>query len=310
MPCYHPLIALQSLTPNHKGVRDISLQKKATFSGVIPHGYELLKLPCGQCIGCRLERSRQWAMRCVHELEYHNDSCFITLTYNDKYLPKYRSLSLDDFQLFMKRFRKKFKDKKIRFFHCGEYGERNERPHDHAIIFGFDFPDKKHLKTVNGYNVYTSQILEDLWGKGFCTIGDVTFESAAYVARYVLKKVTGEHAKYFYGKRSPEYVTMSRRDGIASKWYEEHRSEVYQYESGAEVVDCDEVEIRGRKMKPPRYYDNRLKMDSEEIYNYIKKARKFVAMLHEDDNTDERLADKEKIKNAQLKFLKRHTQFE
>jgi len=292
VPCYYPLKAIQSLTPNRKGVREISFQR---FSSLL-RGYELVQLPCGQCIGCRLERSRQWAMRCVHEASLHEKNSFITLTYNDEHLPANGGLSLYDFQCFMKRFRKRFGF--MRFFHAGEYGDKNKRPHYHAIIFGFDFPDKKLFKSRGGIRVFTSEILESLWGKGFCTVGEVTFESAAYVARYVLKKVTGAAADAHYGGRCPDYVTMSRRPGIAAGWYEKNKTGVY-------VDDSDFIIMRGRKMKPPRFYDSRLKVESEETYNFIKRARRAMAILHSDDNTDERLVVKEKVKRQQISRLTR-----
>ena len=138
MTCYHPLECWR-----------VDGQSKLAF--VKPREAlirEKLEVPCGQCIGCRLERSRQWAVRCIHEAQLHKDNCFITLTYNDEHLPSPPSLSVRDFQLFMKRLRKRF-GKGIRFFHCGEYGEKYGRPHYHACLFGFDFPDRVQFKGVS-----------------------------------------------------------------------------------------------------------------------------------------------------------------
>ena len=151
-------------------------------------------VPCGQCIGCRLERSRQWAIRCVHEASLHTDNCFITLTYSPDCLPSDGSLNHDDFQKFFKRLRKHIAPKKIRYYMCGEYGEDLQqpsklgRPHFHACLFGLDFDDKQLYIVRDDVKLYTSATLEKIWGKGFVTIGDVTFESAAYVARYIAKK--------------------------------------------------------------------------------------------------------------------------
>ena len=189
-----------------------------------------LELPCGQCIGCRLERSRQWAMRCVHEASMHDDNCFITLTYNPENLPPDCGLIKSDFQKFMKRYRRAFPGKEIRFYHCGEYGDANNRPHYHAVIFGHNFDDWMYLfDSPSGEPIYTSPTLERIWGHGFVTVGSVTFESAAYVARYVMKKINGplkekidektdlkhyERVNAFTGEIievMPEYSTMSRR---------------------------------------------------------------------------------------------------
>lgn len=129
-----------------------------------------------------------WAVRIVHEAQMWPQNSFITLTYRPEDLPQGGSLNVEHYQLFMKKLRARNTGHKIRFFHCGEYGEKLSRPHYHAILFNYDFPDKKVFSEKNGNTIYTSELLEDIWGKGFCTIGDVTFQSAAYVARYVMKK--------------------------------------------------------------------------------------------------------------------------
>lgn len=296
MPCYNPLNGWISRSPSKNGGRAVVFNIKEGFSD------RPATVPCGQCIGCRLERSRQWAMRCIHEAQFHEKNCFITLTYSDEHLiqtDKGATLSVDDFQRFMKRLRKAVSPAKIRFFHCGEYGEKTKRPHYHAIIFGYDFPDKVLWKSERGVKLYRSCLLENLWPSGFSTVGDVTFESAAYVARYVLKKVTGERAEKFYEHRVPDYVTMSRRPGIAADWYDKFMR--------SEWMDGhDYIIVRGRKCRPPKFYDSRLRQESEETYNYIKRARKILAAAHGDDNTPERLVVKEKVKSAQLALLKRN----
>jgi hypothetical protein len=151
-----------------------------------------ITLPCRQCIGCLLERSRQWAIRSMHEASLHIKNCFITLTYRPEDLPPFGSLDYKHFQLFMKRLRKKFTGQKIKFYMCGEYGENLSRPHYHACLFGFSFPDLvRYHKTPTGDQLYTSVILNDLWGKGSCTVGEVNFKTAGYTARYCLKKLNG-----------------------------------------------------------------------------------------------------------------------
>ncbi len=132
MPCYHPLSAFQCADGS------IVFHERRWYNTV-----KTLSLPCGQCIGCRLERSRQWAMRCMHEAQLHENNCFITLTYDNTHLPSDGSLHYKDFQLFIKRLRKKFGNTRIRYYMAGEYGENFGRPHFHACIFGHDFHDKK-----------------------------------------------------------------------------------------------------------------------------------------------------------------------
>lgn len=193
MPCYKPLDAWRpDFSTGSKKL--IFSYHPARCAGPTPD----LQVPCGQCVGCRLERSRQWAVRCVHESQLHKENCFITLTYASEHLPPDSSLHYRDFQLFMKRLRKKFTGKKIRFYMCGEYGENFGRPHFHACLFGHNFDDLKLWKTQNNIPLYRSKILEELWPFGHSSVGSVTFESAAYVARYIMKKVTGEAAELHY----------------------------------------------------------------------------------------------------------------
>lgn len=193
MPCYKPLDAWRPDSSTGSKKLIFSYNSK-TCNSLTPH----LQVPCGRCVGCRLERSRQWAIRCVHEASLHEKNCFITLTYNDENLPADQSLHYEPFQLFMKRLRKKY-GSGIRFYMCGEYGEKLARPHFHACLFGHDFDDKKvWKKTDAGSVLYRSAELEKLWPFGYSSVGDVSFESAAYVARYIMKKITGEAAESHY----------------------------------------------------------------------------------------------------------------
>lgn len=196
MVCYYPMHAFQSRHQGANGKCEVLFNR----SVALRKGYKEIKLSCGQCVGCRLERSRQWAVRCMHEASLHKHNCFITLTFSPAALAARENPSLDvrDFQLFMKRYRKRFGEG-IRFFHCGEYGDKLGRPHYHACIFGHDFEDKYFWrKSDSGYPVYRSPVLEELWTHGFSEIGTVTFDSAAYVARYIMKKVNGKDAKDHY----------------------------------------------------------------------------------------------------------------
>lgn len=263
MTCYHPLIAYDI----SRGKSD---KKVIAFIGSAEEHPDLyikaqsdehaFVIPCGQCIGCRLERSRQWAIRISHEASLYDHNCFITLTYMDKYCPL--SLDVRHFQLFMKRLRKKFGNG-IRFFHCGEYGDLNQRPHYHACLLNFDFPDKKLYYVNNGYNYYLSESLSDLWPYGIHLISDLTFDSAGYVARYVLKKLTGD-AAVAYGDRKPPYVTMSRRPGIGRAWIDKYLEQTYNH---------DFIVINGHKCLPPKFYDRVLQDSHADWYDYIKEQR-------------------------------------
>lgn len=299
MACYYPLDGWRSKVPGVNGKRAITFNPSEGYTD-LP-----LQVPCGQCVGCRLEKSRQWALRCMHEASLHEDNCFLTLTYNDENLPQYNSLQLRDFQLFMKRLRKQY-GSGIRFFHCGEYGEKNGRPHYHAIVFNFDFPDKELLTVRNDHRLYRSDALDSLWGLGFCSIGDVTFDSAAYVARYCLKKMVGKGSDQYYERVDPEtgevvliakeYATMSRRPGIGHGWYERYRDETY---------PSDFVVRDGVKMRPPKAYDRRLEAEDPRLFNRVRGARVRQAAKHADNNTPARLKVREKVQKARLQMLPR-----
>ena len=268
-----------------------------------------LTLPCGQCVGCRLERSRQWAIRCVHEASLHKQNCFITLTYAPEHLPQDNSLHYKDFQLFMKRLRKRFSDQRIRFYMCGEYGENFGRPHFHACLFGFDFSDKRLFFTSkHGDKVFRSDVLEELWPFGLCSIGEVTFKSAAYVARYIMKKVTGKAAFAHYHEidqdgvsretmRTPEFTKMSLKPGIGSDWLAKFKSDVYPH---------DYVIVNGKKVKPPRYYDKKYAISDPYDYDELEFHRFSRAREKLYDNTPERLAVRKEVLEAKLSKLKRN----
>jgi len=220
--------------------------KKIFFTPFL--GCEFVQLPCGQCIGCRLARSREWAVRCTHEAQLYEDNCFITLTYSDEYLPLNASLRRKDLTDFFKRLRKRFSHT-IRYFACGEYGTKFARPHYHAILFNHDFADKRLYKSGK-FPLFNSQTLSETWPFGHSVVAGFSFESAAYTARYCVKKVTGKNADDHYGDRTPEFSAMSLKPGIGYDFFMKY------YE---DIVNYDRVVSRGGKeSKPPRYYDKLL----------------------------------------------------
>ena len=219
----------------------------------------------------------------------HEHSCFITLTFSPEELEKRQnpsSLDVSEFQRFMKRLRKKY-GRGVRFFHCGEYGEQNKRPHYHALLFGVDFSDRVLWSQRQGVKLYVSDNLSKLWPYGFSTIGDVTFESAAYVARYVMKKMRGEASADHYSnwidpitgevtEVKPEYATMSRKPGIGKTWFDKFKSDVF---------PNDYCVVRGHEIKPPRYYETLL--SEEELQDLKAKRKENAPEVYE--NYDERM---------------------
>ncbi|WNK14964.1 MAG: replication initiator protein [Microvirus sp.] len=294
MPCYHPIDGYRS----RAGRNPKTGAWPVVFNQSLGYIDMPVRVPCGQCVGCRLERSRQWAVRCLHEASLHKNNCFVTLTYNNEHLDVNKSLNKRDITLFLKKLRKKY-GSKIRYLQCGEYGSLTQRPHHHLIIFGFDFPDKYLWETRNGCRLYRSPSLEKLWTFGHSRVGGVTFESCAYVARYILKKITGQNAALHYLNRIPEYITMSRRPGIAREWFERYSSDVY---------PSDQCVIRpGVIARPPRYYDKRYDLQSPKMFAKIK-VQRLKAARASVDNSLIRLADRERVQLAKLKALPRPLQ--
>jgi hypothetical protein len=289
---------------------------------------QILKVPCGQCIGCRMDRSLMWATRCMHESKAYDVNSFVTLTYSDEHLPKDMSLSVRESQLFFKRLRKAISPRRIKYFLCGEYSPPRPRylrwdvdpdtapeglrPHYHAAVFNLEIPDRELWSVRDGIRLYSSDFLSDLWRKGFCTVGDLTFESAAYVARYNLKKINGPLEELPdartgllpYERVCPvtgnitevakEFVTMS--NGIGGKFFEQYVDDMY---------PRDYVVINGHKAKTPRYYDNKYETLEPRIMEEIKERRMAEMERHAADNTPDRLRARERVKEAQINLLKR-----
>lgn len=291
MGCFHPLKAYWTSARRDQITFDASRSlTKISFS-----------LPCGRCIGCRLEKARQWGLRCLHEKKMWEHNLFVTLTYDDVHLPEGGSLCVRDIQLFMKKLRflkKSTKDNPIRFFCGGEYGERNGRPHYHLLLFNCWFDDLRRVGIFNDPNsspLYSSETLTNLWGMGHVSIGEVTFESAVYCAKYAMKKINGDRAKDHYEiidedgvvtDIRPEFALMSRRPGIGKMYYDKY---------GQELRCHDSLIVNAREVRPPRYYDNLSKEIDPEGHARIKRKRKRMSVLNRADNTPQRLAVKERL---------------
>lgn len=274
---------------------------------------EFVDIPCGQCIGCRMDYSRQWANRLLLELEYHDSAYFVTLTYRDSDLPShlysdpssgeaFTSYSLDkrDCQLFMKRLRKAFPNDHIRYFMSGEYGPSTHRPHYHAIIFGLHLDDLHFYKKSGlGFDYLISDKLADIWGKGYVVVSEVTWETCAYTARYVTKKLTGD-AGVFYSLHNiePPFSLMSRKPGIAAQWYIDH----------PDLYDTEYINVAtekgARKFRPPKYFDRLFEKDCPDEYAELKDRRKRFAdelRLIELEHTDLDYLDYLKVKEDSFK---------
>jgi len=303
MPCYSPL---KGYKDRHNG----GLVFKRPASGAP----EKLEVACGQCLGCRLDRTLMWAMRITHEASLHVDlygNSFITLTYRDKsectkeqlkkgqFVPDDYSLNRQHFQKFIKRLRKHY-PQKIRYFHCGEYGDETLRPHYHAALFNISFPDQCLYSDDEGICTYYSPTLQKLWPYGFSTIGELNFDTASYIAGYILKKINGKQAEETYLRSDeygvcfwvrPPYVTMSLKPGIGKDFYDKYKSDFF---------PSDESPVPGKGIinKVPRYYETILKKENPDELEMVKQMRKRFIMAHAADFTPERLMDKYQVAKA------------
>lgn len=326
MPCYHPMFGIRTGEKTVNGKDAIKI-----IGSVKPQNYPpwmIVQIPCGKCIGCRLEYSKQWANRCMLEMQYHDEAWFVTFTYNDEHVPQIYSASPDtgeallplmtlskrDVQLAMKRIRKKFSDDRIRYFLAGEYGSTTFRPHYHAILFGLHLHDiVPYSQNFRGDVLFNSQSLSDCWrdnsgqSMGHVVVAKCTWETCAYVARYTAKKygVNDGEAYDMLGLVRP-FTLMSRKPGIGRQYFEDH-------------PDCMEYEFinvstgeGGKKFRPPRYYE-KLYDDIEPEKAHERKVKARVSAQRSEEikqsksNLDEydRRALAERIKAGQFKSLRR-----
>lgn len=309
MPCYSPLEGFLARSGG------IAFDTKNGYVDVP------MAVACGRCLGCRLDRRRDWAVRCMHEAQLHEHKWFCTFTYAT--LPENGSLFPQDFTRFLKRLRKtqsrlvwepprrlrvrRYED--IRYFQCGEYGDELERPHHHAIMFGLRLPDLRPLrKNDRGEQLYASAQLDRIWSHGYVQVGAVTFESAAYVAQYCTKKINGDAAKQHYTRilpsgeiveLEPEYATMSRNPAIGRRWIERYHADVY---------PSDFVVLNGSQQKPPRFYDKLFKKHRREQMRpiHLKRLAAGNTPRARRERTKERLAVRAEVKQAAITVKKRN----
>lgn len=238
MTCYHPI--------------NVGVPRAAFGNHKL---YFPVTVPCGNCIGCRADQARDWAIRITHEMQVHDDAWFITLTYNNEELPNHGSLDPEDLRIFFKTLRRQTGER-ISYYACGEYGPETKRPHYHAVLFGPSFLDRMHWRTDPNGPVWRSETLENAWRLGNSELTTVSPRSASYVAGYVREKVQAKHNPHHYERLDPatgeivevypDFSRMSRRPPIGRRWIEKFWPEVY---------PRDQVIFNGRWLRPPRYYD-------------------------------------------------------
>lgn len=279
MSCTHPLLA------KFVGFADGKPQYNVQAHGCTSAVYPDINIPCGHCIGCRLDKSRQWADRMMIELDHSKTAVFLTLTYAPEHVPVASVLddgtvlyTLDkrDVQLFIKRLRRHFDGREIRYYLAGEYGDKTHRPHYHAIVFGLDLSDFPGLRVVGsnsfGQFLYTSPLLEDKWSLGNVAIASVSWQTCAYVARYCTKKVTGKASADVYDKFNvlPEFSLMSRRPGIGGFFPIEHPDLIAR---NKQYFNDDNGVTPRTSCQTPKYIFEKLSLTNPELYDILKVQR-------------------------------------
>lgn len=299
MPCFYPSAA-RFAVENVDGVQKLQLlhywgqHPPESFNPeACDRDIKDILLPCGQCIGCRLEYARQWSIRIQLESKLYKNNLFCTLTYNEisNELNAVRqngnivyTLRKEHLQLFMKRFRERLREKYnwtgVRFFAAGEYGDRFQRPHFHVILFNLpsDMPMNFYNLSESKEPLYIVPDIEDSWGYGFAPCGEVTFESAAYVARYATKKITGKKAPEHYGKRIPEFTQMSRRPGIAASYVDTDRKLLDAFAKNYVIIQRSKSAMQ---TKPPRYWSRKLQERFPDIHFELSEAQRQQAVAYQ-----------------------------
>ncbi len=304
MPCYQPLKGfVLGIKPNGKkdlkiyGNKVDHIERSANGSWLpavtknrSPSAYRVIRdyieIPCGRCIGCRLQKSKDWANRCMFELQYHDSSYFVTLTYDEEHVNHSEFVNDDgvitdiltckkrDFQLFMKRLRKAFPEQNIRYFACTEYGETTARPHCHAILFGLKLDDLRPIKiTEMGDTLYTSDKLVSIWKNGIVSIGDVTWESCAYVARYVTKKQYGQNAEMYERYNiEPESCLMSLKPAIGKMYYDENPHKLFERD-----IRYISTPKGGRPVTAPRYFKKKYEEEYPSEFAEYQNRHEFIS---------------------------------
>lgn len=307
MACYSPLKAYPGAKLNPEtGKRPMTFSgQKSLIEGT------LYTVPCGVCIGCRIDRAEAWAIRATHEAKMAKydwpgspGSSFLTLTYRPDAVPADYSVRKDVMQRFMKRLRFKI-GVPVRYLLCGEYGERKGRPHFHVLLFGYEFPDRRPWRKLRGNQLYRSELLEEVWTEGSAEIGSVSYQSARYVGGYVVKKLGGERADEAYWRQSPvdgntyrvepEFGAMSLKPGLGESWFQKFHGDVF---------PADHVIVDGQPRKPPRYYE---KLYGEDRMKPIKRARKArIAKL--EAVTKARAAIMEEVRTLKVRKFEREVE--
>lgn len=334
MSCYKPLIRLYN--PDNKEIsgRVYSLARFSEMSGKqlkyedLMYRQDVMLIPCGQCIGCRIRQREDWTTRIELEAkDYPKDEVwFITLTYDDEHVPgmilktgeimrkvqyvwkpgeeqpeSVQTLMYPDIQNFLKRLRKAYRGK-LRYFVAGEYGEQTARPHYHMILYGWKPTDLENLYKIHHNGYYTSKWMVNLWGMGQIQIAQAVPETYRYVAGYVTKKmyeINEEKANVYYnlGQQKP-FACMSLKPGLGDSYYQKHKNEIWKQG----YIQC----TNGKQAQIPRYYEKKMEAENPERLWKIKQKRQEKSieanrLKYEGTDFAEQCRTKERVIKKQMK---------
>jgi hypothetical protein len=303
MTCYHPVECWYSTEGEA-----LRFRRPGPGDGSWCHGTK----DCMKCRGCLRKYAGEWAIRCVHESKCHSRSCFVTLTYDWDHLPVGGSLRKRDFISFIKRLRNAYRDLRIRFFGCGEYGGRTGRAHYHICLFGVDFDDSVlAARSSSGQDMMTSKTLDSIWGKGLATVQPLTEATAGYTAGYVMKKLDkasfrpGQDRAWWMTKapvREKEFIHMSRNPGIGQLWFERYHGDVFKRDAASKELRDQVVMLNekgsSRETCAPGYYMRLLRKWCEDDYQEIKDRRMDESLKTMADRTRKRLGVREVVDQA------------
>jgi len=249
-----------------------------------------IEFKCGKCLGCRRVKAQAWALRIVHEAQMHERNCFLTLTIDEENMPEDRSLDVRHWQLFAKRLRQKAGP--FRHFYSGEYGEKYDRPHYHACIFGLDMRIGACIFSGDGSSpLWRSPILDDIWGMGHVAIGELEYGSAQYTAKYLVKSQREQDLDSKMGTRKAEYISMSRRPGIGASWINEYKWDAF---------SDNYLTHQGKRHAVPKYYEKVLTDGELEAWK-DKTQVQLRKWIDSGEGTWERRETKERILEIQKK---------
>lgn len=279
--CLYPVTISHKLTEEQKNKL---LKKDPNIIFTRNGALEYYQVPCGKCIECERAKSNEWAYRCMLEAKLHEELSFITLTYKDECLPPGNNVSVHEAQKFIKRVRKHYPGRKIKYIMCGEYGstENTFRPHYHAVVFGVDFEYDKVVQGITKagkpYAQKVSSVLEKLWPFGFHSVDEVNLENIKYVAKYAQKQAFKSKVGYFddvglykskevvdYGEKTRPFLVMSKGLG---------------YDAWNGDIVTDKIYIDGYYIKTPRYYLDRFEKENACELEELREKRRTVAKLN------------------------------